>query len=68
MSAKRGLSICLLLNPAAATTRMQLPFEVLHIAFELIDALSENEYVVAGRVVDAFQRLGEPDNLRPKSL
>ena len=33
---------------------MQLPFEVLHVALKLIDALSERENVVAGRVVCAF--------------
>ena len=68
MSVKRGLSFCLRLYPAAVRTRMQLPFEVLHLAFKLIDALSEREHVVAGRVVHAFQRFGEPGNLGPKPL
>ena len=40
----------------------------LHVAFKLIDALSESEDVVAPRVVDAFQRFGEPRNPGPKSL
>jgi hypothetical protein len=39
---------------------MQLRFEMLHVAFKLSDALSEREYVVAGRVVHAFQCFGEP--------
>jgi hypothetical protein len=66
MSMKRGLSLCLKLYTAAATARMQLPFEVRHLAFELIDALSDSDYVVAPRVVDAFQRFGEPRNPGPK--
>jgi uncharacterized protein (UPF0276 family) len=37
-------------------------------AGKYLDALSDSEYVVAPRVVDAFQRFGEPRNLGPKSL
>jgi hypothetical protein len=44
---------------------MQLPFEALQVAFKLIDALSEREHVVAGWVVNAFQRFGEARNLGP---
>jgi len=40
-------------------------FEARHIAFKLIDALSENEHVVACRIVDAFQGFGEVHNLDP---
>jgi hypothetical protein len=68
MSVKLGLSYCLQLYPAAASVGMVLPFEVLNVAFKLIDALSEREHVVAGRVIHAFQRFGEPRNLGPKSL
>jgi hypothetical protein len=40
LSVKRGLSFCLLLYPAAAArARMQLRFEVFHLAFKLIDPL-----------------------------
>ena len=68
MSVKLGLSYCLQLYPAAASVRMVLPFEVLHVAFKLIDALSEREHVVAGRVIHAFQRFGEPRILAQSRL
>jgi hypothetical protein len=64
MSVKRSLSYCLLLYPAAST-RTQSPFEVLDVAFKFIDALCERGRVVAGRVVDAFQRFDEARNLGP---
>ena len=44
---------------------MQLPFEALHVAFKLINALSEREHVVAGAIVDAFQGFGEARDFGP---
>jgi hypothetical protein len=49
----------------AASRRMQLPFEVFDFAFKLFDARSKSEHVVAGRVVDAFERFGEAHNVGP---
>ena len=38
---------------------MQFPFEVLNVLLKLVDALSEGENVVAGRVIYAFQHFGD---------
>jgi hypothetical protein len=58
------LELLLAAAPAAGRAR-QFTFEARHIAFKLIDALSENEHVVACRIVDAFQGFGEAHNLDP---
>src|SRR5690348_5336660 len=65
MRVESGLTYRLLPYSAGVGARMQLSFGVLQVALELVDTLAEREHVVAGRIVDAFQRFDDPDNLAP---
>ena len=49
----------LLASPAAVRARMQLRFEINHIAFKLFDALSESAKVFFRSVARVFQRNDE---------
>jgi len=65
MSVKYDLNCYLLLYPSATQARVQLPFKLLEVTRQLIDALFEREHVIAGWVVHAFQHFGDLRNLGP---
>src|ERR1051325_9606883 len=60
--------LAMIRNYIDAGAGMQLPSEVRHLAFKLVDPLSERDHVFALRVVHPFQRFDVSRSVGPKTV